>query len=299
MLAGDVKNKLESLLARRAEHYNSFPLRVNVDNQSIEQIAWEIQKLLGLFRVHGMGAAYDVIVQAKAIDSLGEILKTKSISGRIAVVSDLNVAPIYGERLLKSLREAGCSADLIVIPAGEEFKTLDTVSSIWKSLLEHGLDRKSTVIALGGGVVGDMAGFAASTFMRGIAWIGVPTTLLSMVDASLGGKTGFDLPEGKNLIGSFHPPRLVLADPEVLSTLPEVEFRSGLAEVVKHGVIADPELYNLCSKGIDFVKQNINDIVKQSNIGENQDHSGRPVRKRFPRRVEFRSHSWACCRVGE
>jgi 3-dehydroquinate synthase len=261
LLTGDVKNKLDSLLARRKVHYKSFPLCVKVDDQSIEQIAWEIQKLLGLFRVVGMGTAYDVIVQAKAIDSLGEILKIKSISGRIAVVSDSNVAPIYGERLLKSLREAGYSADLIIMPAGEDFKTLDTVSSIWKLLLEHGLDRKSTVIALGGGVVGDMSGFAASTFMRGIAWVGVPTTLLSMVDASLGGKTGFDLPEGKNLIGSFHPPRLVLADPEVLSTLPEAEFRSGLAEVVKHGVISDPELYNLCSKGTDFIKQNINEIV--------------------------------------
>jgi shikimate kinase / 3-dehydroquinate synthase len=264
LLMGDIKNNLESLLARREEHYKSFPLRVKVDNQSIEQIAWEILKLLGLFRVHGMGAAYDVVVQTKAIDLLGEILKSRSINGRIAVVSDANVAPIYGGRVLESLHGAGYSADLIVIPAGEEFKTLETVSNIWKSLLENGLDRKSIVIALGGGVVCDMAGFVASTFMRGIAWISVPTTLLSMVDASLGGKTGFDLPEGKNLIGSFHPPRLVLADPEVLSTLPEAEFRSGMAEVVKHGVISDPELYNLVSKGIDFVKQNVNDIVRKA-----------------------------------
>ena len=112
----------------------------------------------------------------------------------------------------------------MIIPAGEEHKTLETISLLWKSFLENGLDRKSTVIALGGGVIGDMAGFAASTYMRGINWIAVPTTLLSMVDASLGGKTGFDLPEGKNLIGAFYPPKLVLADPSFLLTLPEREL---------------------------------------------------------------------------
>ena len=264
LLTGDVKNKLESLLTRRDEHYKSFPLRMKVDDQSIEQIVWKIQKLLGLFRVHGMGTTYDVVVQAKAIDSLGEILKSKSISGKLAVVSDSNVAPIYGERVLKPLREAGYSADLIVIPAGENFKTLDTVSSIWKSLLEHGLDRKSTIIALGGGVVGDMAGFAASTYMRGVNWVDIPTTLLSMADASLGGKTGFDLPEGKNLIGSFYPPKLVLADPQILKTLPEAELISGMAEAVKHGIISDPGLFNLCGRGLGWVKNNLEEIVKRA-----------------------------------
>ncbi len=114
---------------------------------------------------------------------------------------------------------------------------------------------------LGGGVIGDLAGFAASTYMRGIRWVVVPTTLLSMVDASLGGKTGFDLDEGKNLIGSFHPPRLVLADPEALSTLPVEEFRAGLAEVVKHGIISDPELLALCRRGEGWVRSNVEEIV--------------------------------------
>ena len=135
---------------------------------------------------------------------------------------------------------------------------------LWKSFLENGLDRKSTVIALGGGVVGDMAGFAASTYMRGINWIAVPTTLLSMVDASLGGKTGFDLPEGKNLIGAFYPPKLVLADPSLLLTLPERELRSGMAEVVKHGIISDPELFALCARGLDWVKNNLEEVVKRA-----------------------------------
>ena len=113
-------------------------------------------------------------------------------------------------------------------------------------------------------MLSDMAGFAASTYMRGIAWMGVPTTLLSMVDASLGGKTGFDLPEGKNLIGAFYPPKLVLADPQLLGTLPEAELISGMAEVVKHGIISDPELFNLCSRGLDWVKNNLEEVIKHA-----------------------------------
>ena len=150
------------------------------------------------------------------------------------------------------------------MPAGEEHKNLETISYLWKSFLENGLDRKSTVIALGGGVIGDMAGFAASTYMRGIDWIGIPTTLLSMVDASVGGKTGFDLPEGKNLIGSFHPPKLVIADPSLLLTLTERELRSGMAEVVKHGIISDPDLFAMCQQGMDWVKANLEDVVKHA-----------------------------------
>jgi 3-dehydroquinate synthase len=151
-----------------------------------------------------------------------------------------------------------------MIPSGEEYKNLELVSLLWRSFLENGLDRKSTVIALGGGVIGDLAGFAASTFMRGIAWVAVPTTLLAMVDASLGGKTGFDLPEGKNLIGSFHPTKLVLADPQVLKTLPERELISGMAEVVKHGIISDPELFGLCSRGLDWVKEHLEETVRRA-----------------------------------
>jgi 3-dehydroquinate synthase len=115
-----------------------------------------------------------------------------------------------------------------------------------------------------GGVVGDLAGFAAATFMRGCQWVAVPTTLLAMVDASMGGKTGFDLPEGKNLVGAFYPPRLVLADPQVLSTLPERELCSGLAEVVKHGIISDPELFDLCTQGFDVVKADLPEIVRRA-----------------------------------
>ena len=228
-----------------------------------EQVSWDIQRLLGRYHLRGMGAGYDVIVQEGGLDQLGEMLNARNLGGPVLVVSDTNVAPLYGERVLKSLSAAGYTASQLVIPAGEAHKTMETVEFLWRGCLEAGLDRKSTIVALGGGVVGDLAGFAAATFMRGCNWVAVPTTLLAMVDASLGGKTGFDLPEGKNLVGAFHPPRLVLADPDVLSTLPERELRAGMAEVVKHGVIADPELFNLCAQGWDTVIARLPEVVRR------------------------------------
>ena len=129
------------------------------------------------------------------------------------------------------------------IPDGEANKTLDTVAGLYERFVEAKLDRRSPVIALGGGVVGDVAGFAAATYLRGVPFVQIPTSLLAMVDASVGGKTGVDLPQGKNLVGAFKQPALVLIDPAVLSTLPPAEFRSGLAEVVKHGIIGAPELF--------------------------------------------------------
>jgi 3-dehydroquinate synthase len=261
LLAGDLREKLTSLLAKRREHYDSFPLRFDA-NQTPEQLASQIQAALGRFHLSAMGE-YDVIVQNGGIDHLGELLKSRGLQNPI-LVTDRNIAQFHAERVTASLKNAGFDSKTITIPAGEAYKNLDTISKLWKSFLENGLDRKSTVIALGGGVIGDMAGFAASTYMRGIQWVCVPTTLLSMVDASLGGKTGFDLPEGKNLIGSFYPPKLVLADPHVLRTLPDEEFTSGLAEVVKHGVIADPELFEMCVHGLDCVKDDLEQMVKRA-----------------------------------
>lgn len=262
LLAGELQAKLTILLERRRAHYESFSLRVDA-TQAPEQISWDIQRLLGRYHLRGMGVGYDVIAQEGGIDQLGEMLKSRNLVGPVLVVSDTNVAPLYAKRTLKSLQAAGYAASQLVIPAGEAHKNLETVASLWRGCLEAGLDRKSTVVALGGGVVGDLAGFAAATFMRGCNWVAVPTTLLAMVDASMGGKTGFDLPEGKNLVGAFHPPRLVLADPDVLSTLPERELRSGLAEVVKHGVIADPGLFDLCAQGWGAVTVRLAEVVRR------------------------------------
>jgi 3-dehydroquinate synthase len=253
LLAGDLKSKLASYLNERTEHYASFPLRVRVDEKKPEQIVHEIQVLLGRHHLSAMGE-YDAIV--------GQVsdLTTFAIQNPI-VVTDENVAKCHLEKISKVL---GQEIKFVIVPAGEEHKNLATISYLWKSFLENGLDRKSTVIALGGGVIGDMAGFAAATYMRGINWVGVPTTLLSMVDASLGGKTGFDLPEGKNLIGAFYPPKLVLADPSLLQTLPKRELISGMAEVVKHGIISDPELFSICSRSMDWVRENLEEIVKRA-----------------------------------
>jgi 3-dehydroquinate synthase len=261
LLAGDLREKLTSLLAKRQDHYRSFPLRFDAD-QAPEKLAWQIQVALGRFHLSTMGD-YDVIVQNGGIENFGEMIKLRGLQNPM-IVTDQNVAQFHAEQIASSLHRVGFDSKIITIPAGEVHKNLDTISELWKSFLRNGLDRKSTVIALGGGVIGDLAGFAASTYMRGIPWVAVPTTLLSMVDASLGGKTGFDLPEGKNLIGSFYPPKFVLADPQVLKTLPEAEFISGLAEVVKHGILSDPALFELCARGLDCIKEDLQQVVKHA-----------------------------------
>lgn len=263
LLAGDLAASLEALLKERAEHYASFPLRVDA-SQSPFQTAWDIQCVLGRFHLRSMPPAYDAIVQPDGLDQLGAMLKARELHGPILLVSDSNVAPLYAQRVLTSLEEAGYAADSFTIQAGEAHKGIDTVMAIWSACLHAGLERKSTILALGGGVVGDLSGFAAATFMRGCRWVGVPTTLLSMVDASLGGKTGFDLPQGKNLAGAFYSPRLVLADPRVLTTLPMRELRAGMAEVVKHGVIADPYLFELCSKDWKTIERDLPEIVRRA-----------------------------------
>jgi len=262
LLKGDLREKLTALLENRNEHYNSFPVIVHVDEKDIDQNAHHLQVVLGRHHLSAMGE-YDAVVQSNGIEQLGEMLNSYGLQNPI-IVTDENVARFHAEKVVDVLNKSGYKPKVITIPAGEEYKKLDTVSGLWKSFLEAGLDRKSTAIALGGGVLGDLTGFAASTYMRGISWVAVPTTLLSMVDASLGGKTGFDLPEGKNLIGAFYPPKLVLADPQMLKTLPEAELISGMAEVVKHGIISDPELFNLCSRGLDWVKNNLEEVVKRA-----------------------------------
>jgi len=166
------------------------------------------------------------------------------VSGRkCLLLTDSNVGPIYAKKVSEMLAEAGAEAFIFTFPAGEEHKTLETVGGICSYAVKCGLDRSSLIVALGGGVCGDIAGFAAAIYMRGINFIQIPTTLLAAVDSSVGGKTGADLPEGKNLIGAFWQPKLVLMDPEALTTLPFKEIRCGLAEVVKYGVIMDAPLF--------------------------------------------------------
>jgi 3-dehydroquinate synthase len=188
---------------------------------------------------------YPVRIGRGELGRLGERLLEQGLGAgtRVLVVTNPDVEAHYGTAALASLRQAGMETACLVLEAGEEHKTPATVARIHDAAHAHRLERGSLIVALGGGVVGDMAGFAAATWLRGIAVAQVPTTLLAMVDAAIGGKTGVNHPGGKNLIGAFHQPRLVLIDPLVLATLPEREFRAGMAEVIKYGVIGDPSLF--------------------------------------------------------
>ena len=188
---------------------------------------------------------YPIVISEGGLSRLGRWVTSHAVrpGSRVLMVSNPVVHDAYGERAERSLRDAGLEVCSLVIDAGEEQKTPATVAKIHDAAHRHRLERSSLMVALGGGVVGDMVGFAAATWLRGIAVVQVPTTLLAMVDAAIGGKTGVNHPGGKNLIGAFHQPKAVLIDPEVLATLPEREFRAGMAEVIKYGVIGDRDLF--------------------------------------------------------
>ena len=200
---------------------------------------------LRTIRVELSANPYPIVIGAGALQQLGEQVRAAGIKAgtKVLVVTNPVVEQQYGATALSSLKAAGFEASSLVIDAGEDQKTPATVVLIHDAAFERRLERGSLIVALGGGVVGDMAGFAAASWLRGIAVVQVPTTLLAMVDAAIGGKTGVNHPGGKNLIGAFHQPRLVLIDPATLGTLPEREFRAGMAEVIKYGVIGDAELF--------------------------------------------------------
>lgn len=189
--------------------------------------------------------AYKIHIKPGLSRDILPLLKEFISGKKCLVVTDSNVSKIYGEKIVDLLKTAAKSVSIFEFEAGEDSKNLSTVGEIYKKALSSGLNRSSYIIALGGGVPGDIAGFAAATYMRGISYIQIPTTLLAMVDSSVGGKTGVDLAEGKNLIGAFWQPKIVLVDPDALKTLPEREIRCGLAEVVKYGVIMDPDFFEM------------------------------------------------------
>ena len=193
--------------------------------------------------VNTSSRTYDVIVGCDILDEVGPLTRDVGNPDAAFVVSDSNVAPLYAERVLDSLGAADLRSELLVVEAGERHKNLATFGQILEAMATADLTRDSMVIALGGGVVGDMAGFAAASYMRGINVVQVPTTLLSMVDSSVGGKTAIDLSRGKNLVGAFLQPTLVVADVRCLTTLEPDVFVDGIGEVVKHGVLADPQLF--------------------------------------------------------
>ncbi len=196
----------------------------------------------------GLGdRSYPIIIESGCIRNIGQDLLAKKVGKRYGVIADDRVAGLFGATLLKSLERAGLNAELITFPQGEANKTLKTIENLAGALVRSGFDRKDALIALGGGVTGDIAGFLASAFMRGIPFVQIPTTLLAQVDSSVGGKTGVDIPEGKNLVGAFYQPKAVYIDLSVLKSLPREELLGGLAEVIKYGVIRDAAFFDFLS----------------------------------------------------
>ena len=195
-----------------------------------------------LLSLPGRDDSYRVLVGPGLSRDLGRLLAALNLPARVFVISDRTVARLYGDAALKALQAGGFAAELLPVPPGEPAKTWAVVQRLARELLARGATRQTLLVALGGGVVGDLTGFLASIYLRGVPLVQVPTTLLAMVDAAIGGKTAVNLPEGKNLLGTFHQPRLVVIDPEFLDTLPAKERRNGLAEVVKAAFIRDPEL---------------------------------------------------------
>ncbi len=245
--------RLRELLAERRAAYAEVPHHVDNSDRPLEAVA---QEVIALWRAEPFvrwartpTGSYQIQLVPGGLSHIGRLLRARGIEGVAAVVSDEHVWPRYGTQVMDALAEAGLAASHVVLPAGEEHKRLETVRDLYDRFVEMGLDRSGAVVALGGGVVTDMVGFAAATFMRGVPLVQASTTLLGMVDASVGGKVAVDHPQGKNLVGAFVQPLLVMLDPATLATLPDLERRAGLAEVIKAGIIADAELFEAYEAG--------------------------------------------------
>jgi len=207
--------------------------------------------------------SYEICIGRDILDRMGLMIAKGNWSARYIIVTDTNVAALHGDRFMSLLGRLDLKMDLIEFPAGEASKNITTCLALADKLIELGADRTSALIALGGGVVGDMTGFLASIFMRGIPYIQVPTTLLAQVDSSIGGKTGVDLPAGKNMLGTFYQPKGVFIDLSFLDTLPAEEFKNGLAEIVKYGAIEDPDLLRILETETDAIAHRDPEVMKR------------------------------------
>jgi 3-dehydroquinate synthase len=253
LASADPRAEIIELLAAREAAYAAIPWQISTTDKSIAAVADEVAAFTETrtITVRHPGGSYPIHLGRGLRRQLGHALRAAGLpaGSQIAVVSNPKVAALYRAPIEDALRAAGFSPFACTAPDGEEHKTLATVARLYDQFLDAGLDRSGTVLSLGGGVTGDIAGFAAATYMRGVRFAQAPTSLLAMADASVGGKTGVDLPHGKNLVGAFKQPALVLIDPEVLTTLEPAEFRSGMAEVLKHGILADAALFEALAHG--------------------------------------------------
>jgi 3-dehydroquinate synthase len=212
-------------------------------------------------RIHAGSQSYDGLVGSQLIENAGTLLPERLRGSACAVVADENVAALFAQRILDSLTNVGCKHTLITILPGEKSKTLAEAEAICHRMSAAGLDRSSFLVALGGGVVGDLAGFAAAIYHRGIPYVQVPTTLLAQVDSSIGGKTAVNTAAGKNMIGAWHHPALVISDVDTLATLPPREWRQGFAEIIKHAVIRDAEMFEMLQR---FDRKNLRALVRRN-----------------------------------
>ena len=249
---GDPAAILSGLMERRNPTYAEADVVVDCGDESPDYTTAKVLEAVVGWReprrltVSVPSATYDIVVGDGLLSRAGALLAPVLPQRRAVVVTDTNVAPLHLPALLEGLAETGVEAQTVVVPAGEASKSLDGLTGLLGALLDAGVERRTTVIALGGGVVGDLAGFAAAVTLRGLPFVQVPTTLLAQVDSSVGGKTGVNTRQGKNLVGAFHQPRMVLADTATLGTLDGREVRAGYAEVVKAGLIGDAGLYEWC-----------------------------------------------------
>jgi 3-dehydroquinate synthase len=275
MLSGDIGDRIDALTASRAEAYSSIPLKLDTTRLSPMEVAERVIALVedggrrttddgeehirravletptgtvvprrDRITVRTPGGGYDIVLGSGALAELREKARGLGLGRRVVVASDSNVAPLYATRVVGVLEASGFEATVAVMPAGEEHKNWRSVEMFVEAFLDAKLDRGGWVAALGGGVVGDTAGFAASIYMRGVDFVQIPTSLLAMADSSIGGKVGVDHQRGKNLLGAFKQPALVMADLDVLASLPDEQMSCGMAEVIKAGVIGDPVLFD-------------------------------------------------------
>ena len=265
--------RIRQLKANRQSYYAKADWTIHTDCLSVREVAEEIKRAWRLFRrtdscqlldtndediaclVETATQSCPVFIGYGLLGKLGEKLKKASLSDKTTIISDENVFSHYGARVKGILKSAGFSVNTFVVQPGEETKSMDYATKVYDFLVEQRAERDDIIIALGGGMVGDLAGFIAATFLRGMPWIQVPTSLIAMVDASIGGKVGVNHPKGKNLIGAFYQPNLVLADCQTLTTLPQRELTSGWAEVIKHGLILDEEF-------VQFLESNVGGLTK-------------------------------------
>ncbi len=244
----DRRERIETLLAERREAYSRIPHQIDTTGLVVEEVAdrviglLESEAVVEKIAVRTPTTSYEIHLGEELLARVGELVLEQGLRGRAALVTNRTVGDLYASTVVRGLQKAGIESIICQVPDGEAYKTLDSVRSLYDQFIEGGLDRYGAVLALGGGVIGDMAGFAAATYMRGVPLVQLPTTLLAMVDASIGGKVAVDHPRGKNLIGAFKQPAMVLIDPLTLTTLDEAEKRSGWAEVIKAGVIGSPSL---------------------------------------------------------